>query len=109
MLSSIQLYQSYILEGLMVSQFENDTTPITASYGSEYYDFVRETYCPEVPAGSLLPSDCTGTAEDWLYVSFGGFWVPEHLPWNVLYLVGAVTFAKILSLYGLTSKNYLAT
>lgn len=93
----------------MASQFEDDMTPITPSYGTDYYQYVRENYCPEVPSGNQLPSDCTGTAEDWLYVSFGGWWVPEHLPWNVLYLFGAVLVTKCLSLYGLTSKNYLAT
>ena len=92
----------------MVPQFENDTTPITASYGSDYYKFVRETCCPEVPKGDVLPSDCTGTAEDWLYVSFGGWWIPEHLPWIVLYLLCAIAMIKIISLYVLTSKNYLA-
>lgn len=93
----------------MASQFEDDSTPITPSYGTDFYQYVRENYCPEVSAGEQLPSDCTGTAEDWLYVSFGGWWVPEHLPWNVLYLFGAVILTKCLSLYGLSSKNYLAT
>ena len=93
----------------MVSQFEDDTTPITPSSGSPFYEYVRETYCDEVPAGDPLPGDCTGTAEEWLYLSFGGWWVPEQLPWNVLYLFGAIVVMKCVSLYGLTSKNYLAT
>ena len=92
----------------MASQFNDDATPITPLFGTPYYEFVREEYCPEIGPGNQLPSDCRGTAEEWIYVSFGGMFVPEHIPWNILYLIGAVVVAKVITLYGLTRKNYLA-
>jgi|EP00970_Alexandrium_tamarense_P013943 hypothetical protein len=58
---------------------------------------------------STSTGNCTGTAEDWIYVSFGGMWIPEHIPWNILYLVGAIVVAQAITLFGLTTKNFLAT
>jgi ABC-type multidrug transport system ATPase subunit len=99
----------YGLEGLMASQFENDDTPITPVFGTPFYDFVKTNYCPDAANDEPLPSNCTGTAEDWIYVSFGGMWIPEHIPWNILYLVGAIVVAQAITLFGLTTKNFLAT
>ena len=99
----------YILEGLFTSQFNNDMTPIMPFLGSPYYAYVREKYCDDVLDGEQLPADCTGTAEDWIYVNFGGLWVPEHIPYCIVYLIGANLFAKAMTLYGLKQKDYLAT
>ena len=99
----------YVLEGLFTSQFNGDTTPIAPFFGSPYYEYVRENYCPDIPAGTELPTDCTGTAEDWIYVAFGGMWIPEHIPYCIGYLIGANVVAKALTLYGLKQKNYLAS
>ena len=99
----------YIIEGLLTSQFRNDQTPIVASLGSPYYYHVLEKNCPNMPPDQSPPLECTtGTAEDWIYVSFGGMWVPEHIPYNILYLICAVIAAKAAALYGLKMKNYLA-
>ena len=99
----------YIIEGLLTSQFRNDQTPIVASLGSPYYYHVLEKNCPNMPPDQTPPLECTtGTAEDWIYVSFGGMWVPDHIPYNILYLICAVIAAKAAALYGLKMKNYLA-
>jgi ABC-type multidrug transport system permease subunit/energy-coupling factor transporter ATP-binding protein EcfA2 len=99
----------YIIEGLLTSQFRNDLTPIVASLSSPYYYYVLGKNCPNIPPDQIPSVECTiGTAEDWIYVSFGGMWVPEHIPYNILYLVCAIIAAKVAALYGLKTKNYLA-
>jgi hypothetical protein len=35
-------------------------------------------------------------------------WVPENIPYDVLYLCGAIIVARVMVLYGLMKKNYLA-
>ncbi len=57
----------YVLEGLFTSQFQGDNTTIVASFGSPFFDAV----CPEVGPNDPIPNNCTGTAEEWIYVSFG--------------------------------------
>lgn len=100
----------YVMEGLFTSQFQGDETPIVASYGSPFYEFSLEKNCPDLASSSAdIPQECiTGTAEDWIYVSFGGMWIPEHIPYNIIYLIGAVVVAKAMAMWGLWGKNYLA-
>ena len=56
-----------MLEGLFTSQFQGDNTTIVASFGSPFFDAV----CPDVGPNDPIPNNCTGTAEEWIYVSFG--------------------------------------
>lgn len=100
----------YIMEGLLTSQFRNDDTPIVASLGSPFYDYVLSEKCPGTTPEDSISVDCiTGTAEEWIYVSFGkGWFVPDHIPFNFVYLIGAIIVAKVLTLYGLKQKNFLA-
>jgi ABC-type multidrug transport system ATPase subunit/ABC-type multidrug transport system permease subunit len=99
----------YVLEGLLTSQFEGDNTPIVASLGSPFYEYTLEKNCPNMKPDHSLPAECiTGTAEDWIYASFGGMWVPEHIPYCVIYLIGAIVVAKFMAWYGLKEKNFLA-
>jgi len=98
----------YVLEGLFTSQFQGDTTPIVATYGTEFYNWVLNEECPGVEADPP-PVECyTGTAEEWIYVSFGGMWVPDHIPYCIGYCIGAVVVAKAMAMYGLKQRNYLA-
>lgn len=57
----------YVLEGLFTSQFQGDNTTIVASYGSPFFDAV----CPGIGPDDPIPANCTGTAEEWINVSFG--------------------------------------
>jgi len=98
----------YVFEGLLTSQFNNDDTPIAPDPLSPFGIFVRDTYCPDVPPGQPFPANCTGTAEEWINVAFGGMWTREHIGWDILYLIGANVMAKAMTLYGLSQKNYLA-
>ena len=98
----------YVLEGLLTSQFESDDTPIIADYQTPFYNYVTNKNCPGEDLSDPPAACITGTAEEWIYVSFGGLWVPQHIPYNILYLFGAIVVAKILTIYGLRQKNYLA-
>jgi len=35
-------------------------------------------------------------------------WVPENIPYDILYLCGAIVVARVMVLIGLMKKNYLA-
>ena len=98
----------YVLEGLLTSQFNDDMTPIQASPGTDFYDYTVQKNCPDVEDPSSDPSCTIGTAEDWIYTSFGGMWVPEHIPIDIVYLICAIVVAKAITLFGLSQKNYLA-
>lgn len=100
----------YIMEGLLTSQYRGDQTPIVASLSSPFYYYVLGKNCPNMPTDQTPPVECiTGTAEDWVYVSFGGMWVPENIPYDILYLIFAIIVFKAAALYGLKTRNYLAT
>jgi len=61
-------------EGLLTTQFNNDETPIEASPGSAFWDFLG---CTDETVS------CTGTAEEWIYASFGGAFSIDNLKWYV--------------------------
>lgn len=91
----------YVLEGLVASQFHEDDTPIESTPGSPFYQYlVSERGC--------TTSECIGTAEDWIFVSFGGQFKYENIPWNVLYLVALIVVARAITFYALMKLNYLA-
>lgn len=95
----------YIVEGLVISQFGNDDTPIEASFDSPFYVYLIDNHC----GGNATDCTTVGTAEEWVAASFGGMWKPEHIPYNVLYCFGAIVFTKAIAIYGLKQRNYLAT
>ena len=37
-----------------------------------------------------------------------GWFVPDHIPFDFVHLIGAIIVAKVLTLYGLKQKNFLA-
>ncbi|CAB9509295.1 Pleiotropic ABC efflux transporter of multiple drugs CDR1 [Seminavis robusta] len=91
----------YIYEGLLMTQFTDDTTPITASQGSPFYMSL-------VAQGCTPPGPCVGTAEEWVIVSFGDFSI-DNVPWNLLYLLGLVFFTRFATYLALTHLNYRST
>jgi hypothetical protein len=87
-----------------MSQFKDDDTPIEASFGSAFYNFLVEN-TSTCDAGDPV---CYGTAYQWVLVSFGGEWKYSHVGWNVFYLGGVILVSRILTMYGLAKMNYLA-
>mmetsp|Transcript_2152 Transcript_2152/g.3905 ORF Transcript_2152/g.3905 Transcript_2152/m.3905 type:complete len:150 (-) Transcript_2152:89-538(-) len=98
----------YVLEGLLMSQYYQDDTPILPSLGTPFYDYVYAQ--PECQAQLAEPDPqlCYGTAEEFIYVSFGGLFTWDHVPYNFLYLLGLFVLTKFVTWYALDRFNYLA-
>jgi len=91
----------YVLEGLIASQFHEDGTSIVATTGSSFYYYLG--------CNSNTPSEkCEGTAEDWIFVSFGGKFSWDNIPYCVLYLVLLIIAARTINYFALQKLNYLA-
>lgn len=43
------------------------------------------------------------------FATKSGLWVPEQIPWDVLYLCGVILVARVMVLFGLWKKNYLVS
>mmetsp|Transcript_27588 Transcript_27588/g.66312 ORF Transcript_27588/g.66312 Transcript_27588/m.66312 type:complete len:915 (-) Transcript_27588:593-3337(-) len=94
----------YILEGLLVTQYAGDQTPIQASIGSPFWTYLG---CDDkVEEGQ---TECFGSAEDWVYATFDGIFVPENIPGDIAYLVGLLVFTRVVTLLGLQFLNYRKT
>jgi ABC-type multidrug transport system permease subunit len=94
----------YYMEGLVVSQFHEDSTQIQASVGSPFYAFLE---CNSKDTMETM-QECHGSAQDWIAVSFGGVFAYENLPLNVLYLVGVTVVCLLVSYIALVKCNYLS-
>jgi len=94
----------YILEGLLVTQYYKDETPIEASTDSPFWDYLG---CDQQIAEGA--TNCVGTAEEWVYASFEGAFVIEHVPGCIGYLIGMVVLTRIVTVYGLGYLNYRKT
>lgn len=91
----------YIYEGLMMTQYRDDDTEIVASPGSPFYTYLGCAPSPD-------PSDCTGTAEEWVLTSFGDYSY-NHVPYNLLYLLFLIVFSRLATYLALTHLNYRST
>ena len=90
----------YIFEGLVVSQFDGDETPIIASPGSPFW---IELDCANQEA------PCDGPAWLWVYSTFGGNFVPENIPTNIVYLVCLFVLTRLVTFWALANLNYRST
>lgn len=88
----------YIFEGIFMSQYENDSTPIEALPGSPFFIALGCTAAEE---------RCVGTAEQWVQTSFAD-WSIDSIRWNVLYLVILVVMTRLLTFVGLKTLDYRA-
>jgi hypothetical protein len=86
----------YIFEGIIMSQYDGDDTPIVASTGSAFYN-----------ALNCQPSEvqCIGTAEVWVTSSFPD-WDVENLPYDALYLIGVILATRFITFFALTKFDY---
>ena len=99
----------YVLEGLITSQFHEDNTPIEATPGSPFYNFLVANSDAVVQcAGVTGLSGLCGTAEDWIDYTFGGKFSFDNVPWNVLYLVCLVVGSRLITFIALGNLNYLS-
>ena len=89
----------YLFEALLMTQFSDDQTLITASPGSAFYEFLQCT-----------PQDdpCQGTVADFMKASF-----PDYDRDNVyycgIYFVALILGSRLVAYWALTSLNYRST
>lgn len=83
---------------------KGDQTAIQASTGTAFWNYLD---CDEKIAGGA--TECFGTTEEWVFATFGGVFVPEHLPANVDYLVGLLVLTRLVMLAGLQFVNFRKT
>ena len=93
----------YILEGLMTTQFNNDTSPIAASPGSGFYQYLVSI--EQCAAGS----ECSGTAEEWVEFTFAGEFIIANVPYDILYLVVVTILTRVITVWALGHLNYRNT
>lgn len=89
----------YILEGLLMTQYENDDTQIRAQLGSPFYNYLN---CAN-------PTNCSGSAMAWVDSFFGGEFSSAHVPYDILYLIGVIVLTRIVTIYALGNLNYRST
>mmetsp|Transcript_17034 Transcript_17034/g.39117 ORF Transcript_17034/g.39117 Transcript_17034/m.39117 type:complete len:1432 (-) Transcript_17034:3850-8145(-) len=94
----------YVLEGLLTTQYDNDTTPIAANPGSKFYQYLVDS--DQCAQGSKV---CIGTAEEWVSSTFDGEFSRENVPYDILYLVGVTVLTRVISVWALAYLNYRVT
>lgn len=94
----------WVLEALITSQYYLDESPIMARPGSPYNmalitkgDCVQDFFDP-----------CYGTAEQWVEITFGGWFQYENV-WraDLPYLLGICLLSRVVCYVALTKLNYL--
>jgi ABC-type multidrug transport system ATPase subunit/ABC-type multidrug transport system permease subunit len=90
----------YILEGLLTTQYQNDTTEIKAAVGSPFY----------VSLGCDGSEEkCSGHAEDWVNVTFDGTFSIDNVPYDIAYLVGMTILTRVVTVWSLGHLNHRST
>jgi ABC-type multidrug transport system permease subunit len=84
----------WIFEGLFMTQFENDQTPILATPGSNYYNYLGCTSSP-----------CTGTAWEWIQSQFVDF-SPNNVKFDITYLIAATVVTRTVTYFALKYLDY---
>lgn len=90
----------YILEGLLTTQYHNDTTEITAQVGSPFYISLGCDGSEE---------KCSGTAEGWVESTFDGTFSIDNVPYDIAYLVGMTILTRVVTVWALGYLNYRST
>jgi len=93
----------FALEGLIITQFQNNTTPVTASYLSPYYFSLNCT------VDMTDPADCQGTISDFVDFFFGGRFTVDNLGLDLGCLFGYLVLSKIVTELALWKFNYVNT
>lgn len=96
----------WIFEGIFMSQYRGDDTPIVASPGSQFYQALVTS------SGSESCNEdgdvCVGTAEQWVAISFRDF-SPDNIKWDAVYLICLIILFRIIAFVALTTLNYRST
>ena len=90
----------YLFEALFTTQFHDDTTIITASPGSAFYDALG---CAESP-----DTICEGTISVWFETNFQDF-SRDNVYYCGIYFVALIIGSRLAAFWALTSLNYRST
>jgi ABC-type multidrug transport system ATPase subunit/ABC-type multidrug transport system permease subunit len=94
----------YIFEGLLMTQYNNNDTPIQASTGSAFWDSLD---CDSQIADGA--TECIGTAEQWVDATFAGVFSIDNIPVNIAYLVALLFTTRFITWWALGHLNYRST
>ena len=94
----------YILQGLLVTQFNGDETEITASPGTLFWDSLD---CDtQIEEGA---TSCSGTAEMWVESTFEGAYSIDNIPYCVGYVCALLFATIVIKWWALGHLNYRKT
>lgn len=90
----------FVYEGLVVSLFYNDTTPVMATPGSRFYS--------SLGCSPGVEGECVGTVWGYVDTFFGGKYQREHLYIDILVLGFYLTLARIVTFLALKHLTFTA-
>lgn len=90
----------FVYEGLIVSIFYNETTPVVATLGSEFYDSLE--------CSPDMEEECIGTVWGYVDTFFGGHYQREHLYYDILVLGFYLTLARLVTYLALKHFTFTA-
>ena len=91
----------YVYEGLMASQFSQDTRTVCANTDSMFYNDLN---CTIVQTD--IQCSCNGTVTEFFYVYFGNRFQHDNLFLNALVLGFILLLARLLTFWALKQFNY---
>mmetsp|Transcript_6685 Transcript_6685/g.10445 ORF Transcript_6685/g.10445 Transcript_6685/m.10445 type:complete len:297 (-) Transcript_6685:52-942(-) len=92
----------FAFEGLVVTQFHENDTPVLANYLSPYFFYLNCTM-------DEVPEDCQGTISDYVNYFFGGRFTIDNFWVDVGALLAYMCLAKIATEFALWKFNYVNT
>ena len=97
----------YVVEGILMSQYDGDKTPILSTAGSPFYDYISAVCgnqcCSISETGAHI---CTGIASDWVLVTFDGHFSIDHLWINFVYLIIVCSVSRVVTFLALVHLNH---
>lgn len=114
-----------VFEGLFVSQFDGDSTPLIASPGSPFFISLGCTADTQVCTGTVSQcksfhndtpdehlvcshSHCTSSVIVGMESSFPDF-TTDNIKWSIIYLITLLIVSRVVTFIALTKLDYRAT
>jgi ABC-2 type transporter len=90
----------FVYEGLVVSLFYNETTPVVATPGSNFYE--------NLGCSPDMEGECVGTVWGYVDTFFGGKYQREHLYYDAMVLGFYLTLARLVTYFALKHFTFTA-
>jgi ABC-type multidrug transport system permease subunit len=98
----------YVYEGLVTTQYYEDTTPVYATPLSPFFHFLNCTL-DSTEEGVHTETQCVGTTEQYVYSFFGEEFQYDHIYYDAMALGAFLVAARLLTYWALKRFNYAAT